>query len=138
VELHLHPSWQQTVLTTLMDIFPNTQFIVTTHSPQVLTSVSAKHIRILRDGKAYTVHDQTQGAESSQLLKHVFGVETRPQNLPVVQELNEYTKLVYAEEWDTPRAEELRKILSKHFGSDDPKLMELNLHIENSKWEREL
>lgn len=68
VELHLHPSWQQTVLTTLMKIFPNTQFIVTTHSPQVLTAIPSEHIRILKNGRVYSENEQTQGAEASRLL----------------------------------------------------------------------
>ena len=38
VDLHLHPAWQQRVLDDLLRTFPNTQFIVSTHSPQVLTS----------------------------------------------------------------------------------------------------
>ena len=36
IELHMHPSWQRLVLPTLKRTFPNIQFIVTTHSPQVL------------------------------------------------------------------------------------------------------
>ncbi len=36
IELHMHPSWQRRVLGVLRDIFPNIQFIVTTHSPQIL------------------------------------------------------------------------------------------------------
>lgn len=36
VELHMHPKWQRKVLPTLSRVFPNIQFIVTTHSPQVL------------------------------------------------------------------------------------------------------
>lgn len=39
VELHLHPSWQQRILDDLRRTFPKTQFIVSTHSPQVLTTV---------------------------------------------------------------------------------------------------
>lgn len=135
IELHLHPSWQQTVLTTLMDIFPNTQFIVTTHSPQVLTSIPPRHIRILNDGEAYTYSEQTEGAEASRLLKRVFGVEQRPANLEIVEALKEYRELVYSEQWGTPKAEELKKKLADHYSSDDPELMELELHIENRKWE---
>jgi len=138
VELHLHPSWQQTVLTTLMEIFTNTQFIVTTHSPQVLTSIPPRHIRVLSDGRAYAVNEQTQGAEASRLLKHVFGVEPRPENLGIVQALKEYSTLVYAEQWGTPEAEELRKKLIEHYGPDELELMNLELNIENSKWERGL
>ena len=36
VDLHLHPQWQRTILKNLHDIFPNVQFIVTTHSPSVI------------------------------------------------------------------------------------------------------
>ena len=42
---------------------------------------------------------------------------------------------MYDEQWDTPKAEELRKKLAEHYGNDEPELMELDLHIENSKWE---
>ncbi len=36
IELHMHPGWQRRVLGVLANTFPNIQFIVTTHSPQVL------------------------------------------------------------------------------------------------------
>lgn len=39
IELHMHPSWQRRILGVLKRVFPNIQFIVTTHSPQVLGEV---------------------------------------------------------------------------------------------------
>lgn len=48
VDMHLHPSWQQAVVYDVRKAFPNVQFIVTTHSPQVLSTVPAEAIRILR------------------------------------------------------------------------------------------
>lgn len=39
IELHMHPSWQRRVLHVLNEVFPNIQFIVTTHSAQVLGEV---------------------------------------------------------------------------------------------------
>ena len=36
IELHLHPAWQKKILRTLMDTFPACQFVVSTHSPQVI------------------------------------------------------------------------------------------------------
>jgi predicted ATP-binding protein involved in virulence len=138
IELHLHPSWQQTVLPGLMEIFPNTQFIVTTHSPQVLTSIDSRYIRILQDGEAYTFEEPTEGAESSHLLERVLGVDPRPQNLEPVRKLKEYEKLVYAEKWDSPEAIRLQEDLEAHFGADDLKMTALALHVKNSKWERGL
>ena len=139
VELHLHPSWQQTVLPKLMEIFPKVQFIVTTHSPQVLTTVAVKHIRVLKDGQSYTINDETEGAEPSRLLKDVLGVDSlRPKQNKWVQKLNEYRELVYKEQWDDPHTIGLRQELGKHFTDADPELMQLDLHVENSKWERGL
>lgn len=39
IELHMHPSWQRKILKVLSTTFPNIQFIVTTHSPQILGEV---------------------------------------------------------------------------------------------------
>jgi len=36
IDLHLHARWQRTVLTQFLDLFPKTQFIVTTHSAVVV------------------------------------------------------------------------------------------------------
>lgn len=46
IELHMHPSWQRIVLPVLCKTFPNVQFIVTTHSPQVLGEVD-DHFNII-------------------------------------------------------------------------------------------
>lgn len=137
VELHLHPSWQQRVLPTLMDIFPNTQFIVTTHSPQVLTSIAAKSIRILKDGAVYPMSEETEAAEAGRVLEDVLGVKPRPDNA-IAQKLLEYARLVYDEQWDSPEAQKLQAELENHYGGFEPRLKELELHIENSKWERGL
>ncbi len=40
IELHMHPSWQRKILSTLKNAFPNVQFIVTTHSPIILSEVN--------------------------------------------------------------------------------------------------
>lgn len=135
VELHLHPSWQQTVLPRLLKIFPHVQFIVTTHSPQVISSVEARHVCILGDGgKVHTAPQGTWGAEASRILKQVFGVDNRPPSR-ARDELEEYRKLVYDDKWDTTRAVELRKVLDERYAGQEPELVEMDMHIENRKWE---
>lgn len=39
IELHMHTSWQRKVIGVLKKTFPNVQFIITTHSPQVLGEI---------------------------------------------------------------------------------------------------
>ena len=48
IDLPLHPKWQRDLVPTLSKIFPNVQFIVTTHSPHVLQSMEDVNIYVLR------------------------------------------------------------------------------------------
>ena len=48
IDLHLHPKWQRDLVPTLSKIFPNVQFIVTTHSPHVLQSMEDVNLYVLR------------------------------------------------------------------------------------------
>ena len=43
-ENHLHPKWQKVFLKNIIELFPNLQIIVTTHSPFIVSSI--KHSRI--------------------------------------------------------------------------------------------
>jgi predicted ATP-binding protein involved in virulence len=40
IDLHLHPEWQRRVVGDLLAAFPNTQFILTTHSPYIVASIN--------------------------------------------------------------------------------------------------
>ena len=136
VDMHLHPEWQQVVLQSLITAFPKLQFIVTTHSPQVLTTVPSECIRILRENKVYAAPPGTEGAEPGRLLKQVLGLQDiRPPDIQATKELKEYLALVDNDQWNSPRAQELRKILDTRYQGNEPELLEADLRIENRKWE---
>lgn len=87
VDMFLHPSWQQTILASLRDAFPEVQFLVTTHSPQVISSVPRECIRLLgvdehRDVSASEPLSNTYGQPSHVALHRVMQVD--PQQLPSV------------------------------------------------------
>lgn len=44
IDVHLHPEWQFTLRDGMRQMFPNLQFIVTTHSPHVLASARAGEV----------------------------------------------------------------------------------------------
>lgn len=138
IDVHLHPAWQQHVLADLMKVFPCTQFIVTTHSPQVLSAVASEHILLLHQNRIYAAPNGTEGAEASRILKRVFGVETRAPDNPVTKQLNEYLALVYADQWDAEQARALRLKLDQAYLGEEPALAAADLHIENRAWELSL
>lgn len=123
VDMHLHPEWQQIILSSLLEAFPSIQFIVTTHSPQVLTTVKREHIRLLdTDGSATVPDDGTYGAESARVLEEIFGVHSRPQTVESVANLLQYLDLVEDGKASTPEALSLRRDLEETLGKNDPDL----------------
>jgi hypothetical protein len=89
IDLHLHPRWQRTVLPQLTALFPNTQFILTTHSPIVVQAAIDQKFTVLRlvekDGEvtaqkvSSVLMRRLRGADIGSLLfeDHLFGVESR-------------------------------------------------------------
>lgn len=139
VDMHLHPGWQQTVVSDLLQIFPKVQFIVTTHSPQVLSTVPAESIRILewQDGVSCVRRPEfALGAESHQLLKEIQNVDTRAQSLPIVKQLKRYLELVADDEWDSGEAQELRRILNEWAKGREPALLRADMDIRLRKLRR--
>lgn len=128
VDMHLHPEWQQLVLQALAEAFPMLQFIVTTHSPQVLTTVKRESIRILihnpdGTGEAVLPDEETKGVESATVLAGVQGVDPIP---PVEEatEFSRYRQLIQLREQDSTEGRELRAKLEMHFGPTHPLMLE--------------
>ena len=117
IELHLHPEWQQRVLADLQQTFPNTQFIVSTHSPQVLTSVPPRQIVELsrEDGTivAGGTSAATYGAEAGDVLSTVMGVRARPARNTFLEKLDEYLGLVADDKGESDAARRLRDELNQ-------------------------
>ena len=81
IELHLHPYWQRKIIPKLLTSFPKCQFIITTHSPQVLGNVKRDSVFILKrekDNIVYEKPDESYGMTMNHLLELVMDEESRP------------------------------------------------------------
>ena len=131
IELHMHPSWQRRILGALRTAFPNIQFIVTTHSPQVLSEVDANcnlfSLELAETGITavpYTVY----GWDSNGILNAAMETPSRPK--PVAQAFRSFYAAVDSENFDDAQhiLEQLRKVVAP----DDPELTgcEVRLDLE--------
>ena len=140
IELHLHPGWQQRILTDLRRTFPNAQFVVSTHSPHVLTSVHPEHIVELavEDGRVVAGHPPapTFGAEAGNVLSSVMGVEKRPANA-FSDGLKAYMRLIDDDQGETEEAKELRRQLDD-LSHGDPGLGRADLEIRRRRMLRDM
>lgn len=78
IEQHLHPAWQRTIIPNLRRTFPNIQFILTTHSPQVISTLKRENVFILDNFQLVPETPHTYGRDSNSILYDIFGVEKRP------------------------------------------------------------
>lgn len=76
VDLHLHPKWQQNLIDKLTKTFPNVQFILTTHSPHIVSDNPDVLVYILDNGELRQYHN-AYGEDVNTLLNGVFGVSER-------------------------------------------------------------
>lgn len=140
IDMHLHPLWQQVVLLDLEKAFPKLQFIVTTHSPQVLSSVPAEGIRVLNWGKkgfeGVSHVEFSLGAASTQLLQDIQHVNPRSRALPIVKDLERYLELVSEDKWDSEEALTLRKRLDEWSRGREPALLRADMDIRMRQFRR--
>ncbi|QQX80009.1 N-6 DNA methylase [Shewanella sp. KX20019] len=134
IELHLHPRWQQRVLDDLTALFRNLQFIVTTHSPQVLTTVRGESIRAVSSSmKEAEMVDSPFGGENSRVMQQILFVNPRPDTV-VSEKLKEYFSLIETGDGEKAKALELREELVQLTDGTEPMLMEADLAIKRVSW----
>lgn len=121
VELHLHPQWQRALLPGLERTFPNLQFVVTTHSPQVLSLVPREQVKLLREFSLVEDPPRTLGRDSNAILYEVMGVEPYPPQW--AEKVRAVARLVDEERW--PEARAALAELERDFGPGDAEVVRL-------------
>lgn len=127
IELHLHPSWQREIIPALMKTFPNVQFIVTTHSPQVLSNIDGNNVFIIDNFNLVDTKIYTKGRDSNSILFDVFGEEKRP------KEYRDKISLLYEyiDKNDKEKANNLLSELESNFGTEDIEIQRALMYLED-------
>jgi predicted ATP-binding protein involved in virulence len=86
VDLHLHPSWQRSLCDRLIETFPNCQFVLTTHSPLVISDCKNVLVYTLTNGELRQLPSQ-YGQDANTVLLDVMDTSIR--NEKIDTELND-------------------------------------------------
>ncbi|MDX2303813.1 MAG: AAA family ATPase [Microscillaceae bacterium] len=119
LDLHLHPSWQKKVVKSLKEAFPSIQFIVTTHSPLILSTVQDRIITV-QSGKAYYPQN-IYGRTANDVLRNAMDTAERLESIQDL--LDEYFELIEAGEGNSAQAQQIREKLDQSIGNNDPELV---------------
>ena len=119
LDLHLHPRWQREALPRLRNVFPRLQLVVTTHSPQILSSVDNRQVRRLFDGKLQEYPVFVEGRDTNAILREHMNTEERDgEGTRDLQKLYDFIDQSRHEE-----ADELYSKLLARWGGLDPELI---------------
>lgn len=143
IDLHLDPTWQATVVKGLRDAFPRAQFILTTHSEQVIGSVPAGSVRKLVAGVGEVLVESVpfaEGATSERILIELMGAKERAGQAAAganTKQLSEYIAMVSRGDGETAAAKTLRSALETVLPGDE-RLQQADLEMQKIAFLREI
>ena len=126
LDLHLHPRWQRGALSSLREAFPKLQFVISTHSPQILSSAENRQVRHLVDGRLQEGTVFVEGRDTNAILReHMRTHDRDPEAVRELQTLHDLIDRGRQEE-----AEELYGKLLARWGDLDPDLVEAKVFLD--------
>lgn len=132
IDLHLHPGWQRKIVPGLLKVFPNCQFVISTHSPHVITHVKPESLFQLKqsdDGMIIERPSESYGKTVDRILEDLMGLKTtRPDN--VSKELTSIADLI-----DKNKLLKAKKLISqlKEEIGNDPELTKDSVYIKRKE-----
>lgn len=131
IDLHLHPKWQRTVIHNLITTFPNCQFFITTHSPQVLGDANNANVYLLDEDQEEALQpiQNVFGKDSNQVLLEIMNTEIR--NPAVQSQLDDLFAFIQKKE--LKKATSLLKQLQKLLGPNDLELLKASIFLKRMR-----
>ena len=119
LDLHLHPRWQREALPRLRNSFPRLQFIITTHSPQILSSAENCQVRRLVDGEIQERNVFVSGRDTNAILRDLMRTDDRDEEgVVALRRLHEAI-----DRGDAEKAARIYRELLHRWGASDPALI---------------
>jgi predicted ATP-binding protein involved in virulence len=132
IDLHLHPDWQRKIIVFLSNIFPQTQFIVTAHSPLIVQSAENINIVMLKkEGEQISIHQPKltnfQGWTVDEILDELMYMDDKTMSERYLALMRQFNEGIETESYTTAKQafDELDKIL--HPRSAKRKLLSLQI-----------
>lgn len=132
IDMHLHPQWARTIISRLTKTFPNCQFILTTHSPLVISDCKDVLVYSLDNGNVIQVPSQ-YGQDANSVLLNIM--DTHVRNEAISKQLNDFMDLVHDKKLDD--ANVLFEKLAAELPADNLELTKARLLLRKEALRRE-
>lgn len=128
VDIALHPKWQYELINDLTKWSENTEFLLATHSPQILSSTYYKNIIKLDNGQVKRYKKPPLDRDINAIIVEVMEAEDFPQDLLELHK--KYRKLINEDKKDTDEAKKLREEILEYESENSSFFQEINFDLE--------
>jgi len=128
VDLHLHPSWQRSLCNRLIETFPNCQFVLTTHSPLVISDYKHVLVYTLNNGELEKPPSQ-YGQDANTVLLDVMDTSIR--NEKINAQLNDLLDAI--QDSNLAQAQQLLAKLTEELPANHLELVKAKLLLHKQK-----
>ena len=132
IDLHFHPKWQRMIIPKLLEVFPNCQFIISTHSPNVITHVKPESLYLLEQEQGNITASKPQesyGKTVERILEDLMGLTTtRPDKINI--ELHQIYDNI--QQGNLDEAKQMIVFVRKEI-ADDPELIKAEVLIKRKE-----
>ncbi|ABX50069.1 ATP-binding protein involved in virulence-like protein [Shewanella baltica OS195] len=123
IDLHLHPRAQESYIKTLTDIFPNIQFIITTHSPFVVRGLP-NHSKVVNLPSGRVFDENFKAMDIDSITNIIFGYDGGFSEA-VKDKLSQFKNALVLEDPDVQLLQELYSELSSSGSAKEELLLYL-------------
>jgi len=101
-DTYLHPVWQSSFISEIEQYSENAQFIITTHSPQLINNFKEGELHILRKGELIEHSNDFYGRDINSILAGYMGAEIRPEETQTT--IDEISNLISEKKYHEAKA----------------------------------
>ena len=133
VDMHLHPKWQWNIVSALAETFPNVQFILTTHSPIVISSAKEAKLILLDENQQVKYLPDCYGYNVEDVLYYRQESISRPKSVKIL--IDQMNDAIDNDNFDL--AEKTLISLKNILGADNSEYKKMAGILEDAKmiWE---
>ena len=128
VDIALHPKWQYELIKDLITWSKNSQFLLATHSPQILSSTYYKNLVKLEGGEVKRFSKPPLDRDINAIITQIMEAPAFPENL---KELHiKYRKYINDDKVETPKAKKLKEEILEYESENSSFFQEINFDLE--------
>ncbi|SFV51149.1 hypothetical protein MNB_SV-9-330 [hydrothermal vent metagenome] len=131
IDIAFHPRWQYQLIKDLSKWSDGSQFLLATHSPQILSSTYYKNLIILKDGEVKQLSKPLRDNDLNHIVELVMGGKSLPEELDNLQK--EYRELIEEDKENSEKAEFIKEKILELEGANSSFFRRIDFYKKMNK-----